>query len=168
MKTHFLLSLLLVCAVSLSLQAQDQAPANQEKKEVPFIKKLTTENGGGKVQVYQDDRLGNLMVEKTKTNKENSNQDFILINGYRVQVYSSNSPKKSKNEAFKIESEIKTKHPEFATYVTFTSPFWKVRIGDCKNYQEAFNLSKVLKEDFPNMKTEIYIVKEDNIRLSIK
>jgi len=80
-----------------------------------------------------------------------------------VQVFSSNVQRTAKNEAFKIEKQIKDQFPDEAVYVNYTSPFWKVRVGDFRTQAEAQRVRAKLKEAFPNLKSEIYIVKEQII-----
>ena len=169
MSKQFLLITILLFSLCFSSKAQTQDSISQpERKEILFIKNLTSvEKNKGKVQIHQDPRLLVLMEEKAAENIDLNNQEYITLNGYRVQLYSNNTPKKSKLEAFKIEAAVKEKHPEMGTYVTFTSPFWKVRVGDCTSYQEAFNLVELLKSEFPEIRNDIYIVKE-NIRVPIK
>ena len=107
------------------------------------------------VNIHQDKRIEQLLANK----KRGSTSDQ-LTNGFRVQVFSSNVQRTSRNEAFRIEKQIKDVFPDDAIYVNYTSPFWKVRIGDCKTQTEAQALKSKLIESFPNLKSEIYIVRE--------
>ena len=45
--------------------------------------------------------------------------------------------------------------PELETSVTFTSPFWRLRVGDFRSYEEAGNALIQLKRGFPQMAREI-------------
>ena len=42
-----------------------------------------------------------------------------------------------KDEAYQKASMIKDADPELSTYVTFTSPFWRLRVGDFRSFEEA-------------------------------
>ena len=48
--------------------------------------------------------------------------------------------------------------PNLPVYVTYTSPFWKVRVGNCVTHDEAQTLRQFLIENFPEFQTETYIV----------
>ena len=134
-----------------------------------FFDNLTsTSEGQGTVRVYQDPQIVSAMAEKAKQNKENANvgKDHIVMSGYRVQVYSSNTPRTSKTEAHQMETTVRNKFKNIEVYVTFASPFWKVRVGDCRTYQEATDLLNLLRKEFPKDGGEFYIVRE-NIRIPI-
>lgn len=168
MKRYLFYLFLSFCFVAFS-ENEIENPSLEEIIEIPFFKELeSTQSGEGKVNLYQDERLLALIKEKTNKHQTITNQDFILLNGYRVQVYSSNTPKKSRSEAADIELKMKNQYPNINVYLTYTAPFWKVRMGDCKNYQDATILMNQVKSDFPNMRDDIYIVKEENIRIQIQ
>ena len=56
--------------------------------------------------------------------------------------------KQAYDEIFKIDSGIKdilvSKHPKLADeiYITYTSPFWKVRVGNCATNDKAQELRR--------------------------
>lgn len=169
MKKYFLL--FFSCLVFSCFAAQSQADSTNvnkvEKKKFTFFNELTSSKWGeGKVQLFQDARLADLITKKSTENKKSDNKDYLVVSGYRVQVYSSNTPRTAKEEAFKLDSDIKAKLPYVEAYISFTSPFWKVRVGDCRTYQEATSLLEVLKKEFPERMKEFYIVKDD-IRISL-
>ncbi|MBE6311656.1 MAG: SPOR domain-containing protein [Bacteroidales bacterium] len=137
-------------------------------KENEFLKNLTSYSAHeGVVRIMQDARLPIAIAER-KSYKEDAEVPYILISGYRVQVYSSNVPQTARSEAFSMETKVKEKMPDVPSYVSFNSPFWKVRLGDCRTYQDAMSLLAQVRKAFPEYKNNCYIVKEDNIRISIK
>jgi hypothetical protein len=99
-------------------------------------------------------RLAGDKVQRT------GNDAFIKVQGFRAQVFTGNQ-RLSKDEAFKREKEIKEIFPELTTYVTYTAPFWKLRVGDFRSHEEAYDLKRKLVEAFPTYGKEIYIVKEE-------
>ena len=60
-----------------------------------------------------------------------------------------------------IEEEIKELFPDIPTYVTYNAPFWKLRVGDFRSHEEAYQLMRQLMEAFPDYAKEMYIVKEE-------
>ncbi len=156
-------SFIIISVFALNAQTEISGTSNND-----FLKQLTSaQSGQGTIQITQDPRLPQSIAER-QTYTEESQIPYILISGYRVQVYSSNVPKTARSEAFSMESAVKEKMPDVTSYVSFSSPFWKVRLGDCKTYQEAMVLLNEVKENFPEHKNNFYIVKEDNIRIPIK
>jgi hypothetical protein len=111
----------------------------------------------GSVKVYQDLRLDQLINEHRSVSEAKST---ITSNGYRVQVFSSNVQRTAKAEAFKIEKVLREEFPDYEVYVNYTSPFWKVRVGDFKDFDDAQELRRELVGAFPNLRSETYTVKD--------
>jgi len=109
------------------------------------------------VKVYQDKRIELALVGRKS---QSGSHATITASGYRVQVFSSNTQRTAKNEAFRIEKELKDVFPEHAVYVNYISPFWKVRIGDFKSLEEAQEFRSELIKIFPNLRSETYTVKD--------
>lgn len=119
--------------------------------------------GKGQVEVHQSEALRNMVgkrlyganVEKTDSTA------YLKIQGFRAQVFSGNNQRKSKDEAFRKEKEIKEFFPDVPTYITYNAPFWKLRVGDFRTHEEAYRMQRQLMEAFPSYKKEMYIVKEE-------
>lgn len=80
------------------------------------------------------------------------------MRGFRVQLFSSNNARTAREAAFKVEKTIRKKLPHMAVYVTYTSPFWRVRVGNCPTHEDAQRLRQYLIEQLPQLSTETYIV----------
>lgn len=79
--------------------------------------------------------------------------------GFRVQVLNDNDPQQARARAEKLSAELRAAITE-PIYVVYSSPFWKVRIGDFKNIDAAKEYKAHIVELFPDLKTETYIVKD--------
>lgn len=108
------------------------------------------------VKMQHDKRIEQLVI----ASKSGISSNQGTSTGYRVQVFSSNTQRTAKSEAFKIEKKINEEFPEQAVYVNYSSPFWKVRVGDFKTQAQAQSFRSQLIEVFPTMRTEAYIVRE--------
>ena len=106
------------------------------------------------VQVVQDSTVSILLNEAIYGKGE-----MVEIDGYRVQIYSSNEQQAARNEALELESEFKQKVQQ-PVYVTHTPPFWKVRLGNFRTYEEANEFRKVLLEQYPNLRKTAYVVRD--------
>lgn len=135
------------------------AQENVVPKQQNIFEKLASEDSSthAKVKVHQDKRIESLLVGKKTGNYSHEDR---AISGYRVQVFSSNTQRTAKNEAFRKEKQIRDEFPDQAVYVNYTSPFWKVRVGDFKTQEQAQSFRNQLIEAFPNMRSEVYIVRE--------
>jgi len=141
-----------------------QAQQNQEVQKHNIVDALTSTDSTTRatVKIHQDKRIDQLLANKKHIS------DPTMANGFRVQVFSSNVQRNAKTEAFRIEKQIKEQFQDEAVYVNYTSPFWKVRVGDFRTQAEAQRVRAQLREAFPNLKSEIYIVREQIIISSSK
>ena len=114
----------------------------------------------GVVILHQDSIMESLLVKKEVTEKNNA----ITAVGYRVQVYSNNNARKAKFEAFELETKLLEKFPDVKCYVSYSAPFWKVRLGDFSNYAEAVVFAQRVKNELPKLANEIIVIKENNIK----
>jgi hypothetical protein len=127
----------------------------------PTIFETLTDNSDlskGVVTLHQDEKIKELVYRK----KENDikNKTFATAPGFRVQVFSSNEARTGKANAYRTEEKIKERFPDMTVYVSYLSPFWKVRVGDCLSNAEAQGLRDQVKKEFPELQQETYIVKD--------
>ncbi|MBO7338381.1 MAG: SPOR domain-containing protein [Paludibacteraceae bacterium] len=118
----------------------------------------------GVVILNMDPRLESLMGQKHRAAAESSSNGAGTgtgkrsVQGYRVQVFSSNQ-RTAKTDAQGVVQQLRSKMPKLPVYVSFQSPFWKVRVGNCETTTEAQQLRSDMKNMFPEFASEIYIVK---------
>lgn len=106
------------------------------------------------VEVIQDSTVAVLLNAAI-----NGRQEYVEVDGFRVQVYSSNQQQTAKGEALDLEEKMKEKIDQ-AVYVQYLTPFWKVRIGDFRTYNEAKEYKKQLVAQFPDLMGDTYIVRD--------
>ena len=106
------------------------------------------------VEVLQDSAVGALLQAAMQGNME-----LVEIDGYRVQIYSSNQQQAAKSEALELEAKIKDKVDQ-TVYVLYMPPFWKARLGDFRTYEEAKQYKKIFVDQFPSVMGDTYIVKD--------
>jgi len=106
------------------------------------------------VEVIQDSAVAQLL-----DGAMNGAREWVEIDGYRVQVYSSNQQQSAKAEALDLEEKLKQK-VNMTIYVQYIPPFWKVRIGDFRTYDEAKEYKKTFVQIFPDLTGDTYIVRD--------
>ena len=121
------------------------------------------EPGKGTVTIRQSavirSRVGSRSFdEKTETDGDKS---YLLMPGYRIQVFSGNNQRTSMNEAQEKQKQIEQIFSDVPTHLIYTAPFWRLRVGDYLSYEEAFSMMCKLVEAFPAFKKEIQILKEE-------
>ncbi|HBJ77031.1 MAG TPA: hypothetical protein DDY68_04315 [Porphyromonadaceae bacterium] len=85
------------------------------------------------------------------------------MKGYRILVFADNQQQSSKQEALRREEKVKELFPEMTTYLSFVSPFWKLRAGDFSTYDEANAMLHKMKSKLGEEGKEMYIIKENII-----
>ena len=111
--------------------------------------------------VNKDPRLDILSAKQALLNKRSSMMTSNgLYKGFRIQVLTTHS----RDEAFKMKTDLLTRFPELKSYLIFQSPNFKVRIGNYIKREDAEKLRKELQKLLPN---GIYIV-EDAVEYVLK
>lgn len=87
--------------------------------------------------------------------------------GFRVQVFSDNNVRTAKAEAASKQRVISARFPQYQTYVRYTSPYWRLRVGDFRTQQEANAAADELRKAFPAYSKEIRVV-PDRISLTVE
>lgn len=85
--------------------------------------------------------------------------------GYRVQVFSDNNVRTARNEARVKQRNIKARFPQYGSYVTYNSPYWRLRVGDFKTQEEANTALLAIRRAFPAYARELRVVR-DRINVS--
>ena len=106
------------------------------------------------VQVVQDSAMVMLLDEAV-----NGKHELVEMDGYRVQIYSSNQQQTAKSEALDLEQKLRDAVNQ-TIYVQYLPPFWKVRIGDFRTYDEARDYKKQFVALYPNLMGDTYIVRD--------
>ena len=106
------------------------------------------------VQIVQDSAMTVLLDQAV-----NGKRELVEIDGYRVQIYSSNQQQVAKGEALDLETQLRDKVNQ-TIYVQYLPPFWKVRVGDFRTYDEAKEYKKLFVQQFPELMGDTYIVRD--------
>lgn len=123
--------------------------------ELPTDLIQTSVGGEGQVIIHQEEGVSFLLDTHIEMNRRQR-----YFDGYRIQLYSS-SGQKAKHLALEVKGKVLKLFPEEPVYISFTAPFWRVRVGNYRNKHEALGLMNRLKREFPNS----YVVKDSSIKL---
>lgn len=146
------LSLLVWCA-TFALQAQTYSV------DTTIVQSLQRSSQGGRVVLHQDSVLDVRLSRNSGTLKVDKDGN-IATQGYRIQLFSDN--KRNSREEAELRSDVVARDmPEIPIYVTYLSPFWRLRVGDYRTYEEANVQMQMLKKKFPKYSVEMRIVKDE-------
>lgn len=159
-------------AVSLSpLRGQDTATAAAAADSSLTV--VDAINAGGNIVVEMDSALLELIVpspaseegaggsESTETAPERQQRPNAQgkIVGYRVQIYADNNVRTAKSEARMRERAVGRIFP-YNTYVTYSSPYWRLRVGDFHTQEEAQKAATAIRQAFPRYAREVRVVRD--------
>lgn len=102
------------------------------------------------IDVRQSVQLAGSMSEHMRANPSR------VMNGYRVRIFFDNK-QTAKVESEKTIEKFVEKYRDVAAYRTYSNPYFKVTVGDCRTKSEAMALLGRIKKDFPSA----FVVKEN-------
>ena len=148
MLKQIFLSVIFVVALNASGQeiVTNELPADIVQQQVP---------GEGTVVIHEEEGIDFLLDTHIEMNKRH-----IYTDGFRIQLFSG-SGQRARHEAMDVKASVLELFPDEQVYLSFTAPFWRVRVGNYRNKYEALSLLNKLKKEFPNS----YIVKDGTIRM---
>jgi hypothetical protein len=142
-------SLLFICCSASTTGRYDKKEDKKEKKEVQ-AKEENKENFDitpyrATFNVEEKKRASKSFEQpdvwynyETKSANDTSAQQIVSqVNGYRVQVFSTDNLE----EADSLRSKLYLQTNQKAVYITFEPPFYKVKVGDFLKISEANDLS---------------------------
>lgn len=155
MKTIVLIFAMIVSA--LSIQAQDMVMADSMIVDsvaiIDTIEVALLVDEMPNAVVHQDSLVRQLMRDK----RLGIQRGQVQVNGFRVQVYSSNQQQVAKNEALSLQQTLESQL-EKPVYALSEPPFWKVRIGNFLTREEATEYRTEIISLFPELQGSTYVV----------
>ncbi|MDD4190587.1 MAG: SPOR domain-containing protein [Mangrovibacterium sp.] len=125
---------LLLC-LSASAQVSLYEPFHPKNKPAAILQQI---------DIQQDSRIGTLLQNHIEQNKRKEGTE-----GYRVEIFFS-SGSRSREEAMRKKTEFLKNFPGETAYMSFQSPNFKVRVGDCRTRSEALKLKGRISGHYPN------------------
>jgi len=151
---------LLLAAMAAGLSAQEPADTTVTTTVTTIADHI---NASGVATVTQPAKLNARLVAvaagKTKTDAETA-APARAVGGYRIQLFSGNNARTAKNEATRRAAAVDAQFPEYATYVNYDAPYWRLKVGDFRNYEEASAALSRLKAAMPSYAREMRVVRD--------
>jgi hypothetical protein len=82
----------------------------------------------GKVKIISDPSLDSLIEKNIEENRSHQTMD-----GYRIQLFSGSE----RNNANALKAKFKQDFPDEPSYLIYQQPYFKLRVGDYRNFIEA-------------------------------
>lgn len=152
-------SLLLLLTTALYGQ---QAHSNNK-----ILQELNTDKPGkGRVRVYEDENISGIVGRSMAPPRQiyttpDGSMQYYKMRGYKIQVFSGNNQRTSREEATRKKQLIEHAFPEHEAVVLFDSPFWRLRVGNFEKREEAEEVMKEIQRAFPSFGREMYVVVDE-------
>lgn len=105
--------------------------------------------------IHQSDEITQLLDNRINGSEE----QMVEVDGYRLQIYSSNRQQQAKLEAEQMKQTLESQVEE-PVYVLSDQPFWKVRVGNFRTIAEASAYKEEFVGRFPHLQTSTYVVRD--------
>lgn len=144
MRQILTISILFLLIISINAWAQpaDSIPVGDDI----FSVVQSEGRGQGDVDIYQKAGVHLLIDTHARLNEKKG------IDGFRIQIYSG-SGNDARDKAYHLKQQFLDKFPEFdpdLTYIIYHVPNFKLRVGDFRNKNEAFEFYHQVRRYFPN------------------
>ena len=149
---------LIICFILCGFCAAAQAtePADSTASIIDQI------NNSGTITVTAPAGLDGRLVQTPQTSEAEEQQSATPARrtGYRVLVFDDNTPSTAQHAAQTRRQQIAARFPEFAVYVQFNSPYWRVKVGDFRTRSDAENALAAIRQAFPQFAAQLRIVRD--------
>lgn len=163
---RIIIAISIACLAGFSARAQEVSTAAQEESSAMDsivyrpADALDESLRGKSIFTVIDKQGDNVTVSQSASIKEGmkshvANNSRKHMNGYRVRIFFDNK-QNSRGASEAALNRFKGAYPGIPAYRSFTSPFFKVTVGDFRTKSEAAQLLQSVKSSFPSA----FIVKE--------
>ncbi len=100
------------------------------------------------VKEVKDPLIDSLIARRIALNKGVTKDGTpLVVYGYRVQIFFG----PNRNDAYQEQARFKSLYPEYNTYISYTQPNYRVKIGDFRTRMEAQKMLTELRTVFPTL-----------------
>lgn len=105
------------------------------------------------IVVHKDPRIDLLVKKQIEINEATTRSARRFAPGYRILVLNTNN----RDKVQQAKTKIYQQYPDLKTYMMWQAPFFKLKVGNFRDRQDAEDFLPAMKKLFP---TGVYILKE--------
>lgn len=94
----------------------------------------------GDLSVHASEEINDLLKQRKDYNKS-----LKTYQGFRIQIYYG-----SEKECYELKEEFSTLFPEIPTSIVFSTPQWKLQVGEYRTRLEADKAIATIKAEYPS------------------
>ena len=137
------------------LIAQPCAVAQVAVVDTSIVQYLERSNTGGAIRIEQPAELSRRVARVG----DDVEQNMVKVPIYRIQLFSSNNTT-AKAQAESLAKEFAAAFPDMPSMVSYVSPFWRLRVGEFRTYEEANAMLPIIQNKFSDMQRGMLIIRE--------
>lgn len=112
------------------------------------------------VVVHKDPRIDLLVSKQIEINEVTTRNARRFVPGFRILVINTNN----RSQAIAAKTKVYQKFPELQSYLMYQPPFFKLKVGNFKEREEAEDYLTSIQKLFPS---GVYVVR-DTIELKLE
>ena len=112
-----------------------------------FLAEFALAQERGKVIVIKDPQIDSLISKRLALSRAGNSRNTVTSLGFRVQIFSG----LGRDEAYAEQARFRSQFPGVASYVSYTQPNYRVRVGDFRTKLEAQKFMNDLKKQYPSV-----------------
>ncbi len=112
-----------------------------------FLMQVALGQEKGKVVVIKDPRIDSLISKRLALSKTANSGNTVTSLGFRVQIFSG----LVREEAYTEQTKFKSLYPGVTSYVSYTQPNYRIRVGDFRTKLEAQKFMNDLKKQYSSL-----------------
>lgn len=101
----------------------------------------------GKVVVIMDPQIDSLIARRLELSMSDNVGNSVSSAGYRVQVWAG----LGRQEGYAEQTKFKSRYPNITTYISYTRPYYRLRVGDFRSRIEAEKFMTELKKSYSSV-----------------
>src|SRR5690554_2189776 len=114
------------------------------------------QNKKGSLEIVKDPMIDLLQQSRIVFNNTTTEVEPAIRNekgtrgtalGFRIQIFSGSS----RNEAYAAQARFQQRYEDISTYITYTQPNYRVKVGDFRSRGEAQSFMTELRRSYPSV-----------------
>ncbi|MFA6945393.1 MAG: SPOR domain-containing protein [Pedobacter sp.] len=101
----------------------------------------------GKVLVTKDPQIDSLIARRLELNRAGVSGKNVTVSGFRIQIFSG----LDRQVTYAEQAKFKSRYPGIGSYISYTQPNYRLRVGDFRTRLEAEKLMNELKKYYTSM-----------------
>jgi len=105
------------------------------------------------IVIHKDPRIDLLVKKQAQVNEETTREARRNVPGFRIQVINTSD----RNAAVSAKTKVYQLYPELKAYLLYQSPYFRLRVGNFRDKDEADDYLKALSKQFPG---NVFLVRD--------